>query len=38
VLVRYYDRPDLRDCIRISAGRPSDTDRLIKALEEIPAA
>lgn len=38
VLVRYYDRPDLRDCIRISAGRPSDTERLIQALEEISAA
>lgn len=38
VLVRFYNRPDLRDCIRISAGRPQDTDRLVKALKEISAA
>jgi histidinol-phosphate aminotransferase len=35
VLVRYYDRPDLSGYIRISAGRPEDTDRLIAALTEI---
>ncbi|MDZ7728461.1 MAG: histidinol-phosphate transaminase [Dehalococcoidia bacterium] len=32
VLVRHYDRPDLRDYIRISAGRPSDTTRLVEAM------
>jgi histidinol-phosphate aminotransferase len=35
VLVRYYDRPDLANYIRISAGRPEDTDRLLKALREL---
>jgi histidinol-phosphate aminotransferase len=35
VLVRYYDRPGLRNCIRISAGRPEDTDRLLAALKEV---
>lgn len=32
VLVRYYDRPDLANYIRISAGRPEDTDALLAAL------
>lgn len=35
VLVRYYTSKGLTDCIRVSVGRPQDTDRLIKALEEI---
>lgn len=35
VLVRYYDRPELRNCIRISAGRPQDTERLLAALREV---
>jgi histidinol-phosphate aminotransferase len=35
VLVRHYDRPDLANYIRISAGRPEDTDRLLKALREL---
>ncbi len=35
VLIRYYDRPDLRGYIRISAGRPEDTDRLIAALRTL---
>ncbi|GAB4328791.1 MAG: histidinol-phosphate transaminase [Dehalococcoidia bacterium] len=35
VLVRYYDRPDLRGYIRISAGRPEDTDRLLEALRNV---
>ena len=35
VLVRYYDRPDLANYIRISAGRPEDTDRLVAALREL---
>jgi histidinol-phosphate aminotransferase len=38
VLVRYYDRPLLRNCIRISAGRPQDTDRLIEALKTLEVA
>jgi histidinol-phosphate aminotransferase len=35
VLVRYYDRPDLANYIRISAGRPEDTDRLMEALRAV---
>lgn len=35
VLVRYYERPDLVNYIRISAGRPEDTDRLLAVLREI---
>jgi len=36
VLVRYYTSKGLSDCIRVSVGRPQDTDRLIKALEDLP--
>lgn len=32
ILVRYFDRERLRDCIRISVGRPQDTDRLMETL------
>lgn len=35
VLVRYFDKPGLKNCIRVSAGRPEDTDRLIDALRRI---
>lgn len=35
VLVRYFNKPGLQDCIRISAGRPQDTDRLLAALKRI---
>jgi histidinol-phosphate aminotransferase len=38
VLVRYFDAPGLRNCVRISVGRPKDTDRVIEALSEIGAA
>lgn len=38
VLVRAYDRDDLRGYIRISAGRPQDTDRLVDALKEVSPA
>ena len=34
ILVRYFDRPGLRDCIRISVGKPEQTDALIEALIE----
>ncbi len=37
ILVRYYQRPDLENYIRISAGRPQDTDALVAALEELAA-
>jgi histidinol-phosphate aminotransferase len=32
VLVRYFNKPGLRDHIRISVGRPQDTVALLKAL------
>ena len=32
VLVRYYDTPELSDCLRISAGLPQSTDRLTAVL------
>ena len=32
VLVRYFAKPGLENCIRVSAGRPADTETLIKAL------
>ena len=35
ILVRYFDKPFLKDCIRISVGRPEDSDILVKALQEI---
>jgi len=35
ILVRYFDKPMLRDSIRISVGKPEHTDALIKALREI---
>jgi len=35
ILVRYFDKPLLKDAIRISVGKPEHTDTLIKALQEI---
>ena len=35
VLVRYFSKPGLDNCIRISAGRPIDTDRLVGAISRI---
>ena len=35
ILVRYFDKPLLKDAIRISVGKPEHTDALIKALQEI---
>jgi histidinol-phosphate aminotransferase len=35
VFVRYFDKPGVDDCIRVSVGRPSDTDALVKALSVI---
>jgi histidinol-phosphate aminotransferase len=34
IFIRYFNKPGLRDHIRISVGRPEDTDQLIKALKE----
>jgi histidinol-phosphate aminotransferase len=33
VFIRYFNKPGLRDHVRISVGRPEDTDVLLKALE-----
>ena len=38
VLVRYYDRPELCDYIRVSVGRPQDTDRLVEVLGDLEVA
>lgn len=35
VLVRWFDKDGLRDCIRISVGRPDQTDKLMAALKTI---
>jgi histidinol-phosphate aminotransferase len=37
VLVRYYNKPDMRDFVRISAGTPQQTDALLAALRKIGA-
>ncbi len=34
ILVRYFSTPGLSDCVRISVGRPEDTDRLLEALAQ----
>ena len=35
IFVRYFDTPRLKDCLRISVGKPEDTDALVKALKEV---
>ena len=35
ILVRHYKKPGLANCIRISVGRPAQTDRLVEALRAI---
>jgi len=35
ILVRYFDKPGLRDCIRISVGKPEQTEVLLQALREV---
>ncbi len=35
IFVRYFDSPRLKDCLRISAGKPEDTDALIEVLKEV---
>ncbi len=35
ILVRYYKKAGLENCIRISVGRPEQTDRLLAALQEL---
>ncbi len=35
VLVRHYRKPGLTDCIRVSVGKPEQTDRLAEALTRV---
>jgi histidinol-phosphate aminotransferase len=35
ILIRYFDKPGLRDHIRISVGRPEHTDALMQALRRL---
>ncbi len=35
ILIRYFDKPGLADCVRISVGRPEQTDRLMAALRTV---
>jgi histidinol-phosphate aminotransferase len=35
VLVRHYNKPGLQNCIRISVGRPEQTDRLFEELQRV---
>ena len=35
ILVRYFDQPRLQNSLRISVGKPEDTDTLVKVLQEI---
>ena len=35
ILVRYFNKPGLDNCIRISAGRPEETDKLLGALKNL---
>lgn len=35
IFIRYFNKPGLRDHIRISVGRPQDTDALITALKSL---
>jgi histidinol-phosphate aminotransferase len=35
ILVRYFDRPLLKNSIRVSVGKPENTDALVKALREL---
>ena len=35
IFVRYFDAPLLKDCLRISVGKPEDTDALVRALKEV---
>lgn len=35
VLVRYFNKPGVDNCIRISVGRPEDTDALVACLKQL---
>lgn len=36
VMVRHYQKPQLKNFVRISVGKPEQTDVLMKALQSIP--
>ena len=36
ILIRYFDIPLLKNSIRVTAGRPEQTDALLKALKNLP--
>jgi histidinol-phosphate aminotransferase len=35
ILLRYYDKPGLADCVRVSVGRPEHSDALIAAMRDL---
>lgn len=35
ILVRYFDKPGLRDCFRVSVGKPEHTEALLQALKRL---
>ena len=35
ILIRYFNKPGLTDCVRISVGKPKQTEVLIQALREV---
>jgi len=37
IMVRYFDSPGLRNCIRISVGKPEHSDRVIEGLKALSA-
>jgi histidinol-phosphate aminotransferase len=38
ILIRYFDKPGLRDCVRVSVGTPEQNDRLLEALRDEMAS
>lgn len=37
IFVRYYDKPETKDCVRVSVGQPYETDRFVDALQKVLA-
>ncbi len=35
ILIRYFDKPGVKDCIRISVGKPEQTEVLLQKLREV---
>ena len=35
ILIRYFNKPGLSDCVRISVGKPDQTDALLQTLREV---